>query len=330
MPYATITGVGAYLPKRVLTNRDLEAMVDTSDEWIITRTGIRERRIVDEAESTSTLGAAAARAALKDAGLKAKDLDLLVVGTTSPDHIFPSTGALIQRLIGARCPAVDVMAACTSFVYALQHATSAVESGRASRVLVVGADALTRYVDFTDRTTCVLFGDGAGAVVLEAADEPGVLGIDLGTDGTGSDVLTIKAGGSAFPCTAERLDGREQYLRMSGSEVFKFAVRVIPETTLRALAASNLSIDDVDWLVPHQANQRILDTVEQRLGIPHNRVFSNIASVGNTSSASIPLALNDLYTDGQLHPGDILVLVGFGAGLTWGAAIVRWTKGSAE
>lgn len=328
MTHATITGVGAHLPSRLLTNLELESMVDTSDEWIVTRTGIRERRIAASGESSSVLGAAAASAALADAGLTAQDIDLIVVGTSSPDHIMPSTGALIQHAIGASCPAVDVMAACTSFIFALQHATVAIESGRVRRVLVIGADALSRHVDFTDRATCVLFGDGAGAVVLEAAEEPGVLGIDLGTDGSGADVLMIPAGGSAAPCTPERVAAGEQYMRMNGKEVFKFAVRVIPDTTRKALAASGLTIDDVSWLIPHQANQRIITTVADRLGMPSERVFSNIATMGNTSAASIPLALNDLYTDGQLHPGDVLALVGFGAGLTWGAAIVRWTKGS--
>lgn len=330
MTFASITGVGAYLPERVLTNQELESMVETTDDWIVSRTGIRERRIAGPNEASSNLGSAAALAALEDAGITAAELDLIVVGTASPDHVFPSTAALIQHSIGARCAGVDVMAACTSFVFALQHATASIESGRARRVLVVGTDALTRHVDFSDRATCVLFGDGAGAIVLEASDEPGVMGIDLGTDGSGASVLSLRAGGSAYPCTPERLADGEHYLKMSGSDVFKFAVRVIPETTRRALQASGMDLADVTWLVPHQANQRILDTVGERLGIQADRVFSNIARVGNTSSASIPLALNDLYTDGQLHPGDVLALVGFGAGLTWGAAIVRWTKGSAR
>jgi 3-oxoacyl-[acyl-carrier-protein] synthase-3 len=328
MKYAAIVGIGAYLPERRLTNIDLESLVDTSDEWIVTRTGIQERRLTEEGEATSDLAVRAARAALADAGLDHASIDFLVVGTSSPDHIFPSTAALVQDKLGLSCPSVDVMAACTSFVFALQHGTALIESGRASRVLVVGADALTRHVDFTDRRTCVLFGDGAGAVILAASDDPGVLGIDLGTDGAGADVLKIPAGGSAMPCTVERVEAGEHYLQMNGAEVFKFAVRAIPETTERALAASGLSVGDVTWLVPHQANQRILDTVADRLGIAHERVFSNIALTGNTSAASIPLALNDLYTVGNLRPGDVLVLVGFGAGLTWGAAVVRWTKGA--
>lgn len=327
MTHAAITGIGAYVPERILTNRDLEMMVDTSDEWIFTRTGIRERHIVSEGESTSTLGAAAARAALADAGLEAADLDMIVVGTSSPEHAFPSTAALVQVAIGASCPAMDVLAACTGFIFALQHATVAIESGRVRRVLVVGADALTRHVDFSDRGTCVLFGDGAGAVVLEAAAEPGVLGIDLGTDGSGADVLAVPAGGSAAPCTPERLEAGEQYVRMIGSEVFKFAVRVIPDTTRKALEASGLGPADLTWVIPHQANQRIIATIGERLGVPDERVFSNVERLGNTSAASIPLAMHDLYTGGQLHPGDVLALVGFGGGLTWGAAIVRWTKG---
>lgn len=326
MTYAAITGLGAYLPDRRLTNIDLEAMVDTSDEWITTRTGISERRVAGPHEATSDLAVPASRAALADAGVRPEEVDLLVVGTSSPDHVFPSTAALAQAKIGLACPAVDVMAACTSFVFALAHGTAAIEAGRARTVLVVGADALTRHVDFADRRTCVLFGDGAGAVVLRAADEPGVLGIDLGTDGTGADVLSIPAGGSAMPCTPDALEAGLHHVHMNGAEVFKFAVRVIPETTRRALLASGLEVDDVSWLVPHQANQRILDTVADRLGLPHDRVFSNIALTGNTSAASIPLALNDLYTSGNLRPGDHLALVGFGAGLTWGAAVVRWTK----
>lgn len=326
MTHAAITGVGAYLPERRLTNADLAASVDTSDEWITTRTGISERRLAADDQATSDLAAESALAALADAGLTAADIDLLVLGTSSPDMIFPSTSCLTAAKIGATCPAVDVLAACTSFVYALHSAATAIESGRARRVLVIGADTLTRHVDFSDRGTCVLFGDGAGAVVLEASDDAGVLGIDLGADGTRPEVLQIPAGGSAMPATCERLEQGLQYVQMNGQEVFKFAVRVIPRTTRKALAASHLGVGDITWLVPHQANQRILDTVADRLKLPHDRVYSGIALTGNTSAASIPLAMNDLYTGGNLHPGDVLALVGFGAGLTWGAAVVRWTK----
>jgi 3-oxoacyl-[acyl-carrier-protein] synthase-3 len=326
MNNAAIIGVGSYLPDRRLTNLDLEGMVDTSDEWITTRTGISERRLAEDTQTTSDLATNAARAAMADAGVGPADVDLLIVGTSSPDMIFPSTACITQANLGLSCPAYDVMAACTSFIFALQNATAAIESGRARTVLVVGADALTRHVDFSDRGTCVLFGDGAGAFVLQAADTAGILGVDLGSDGSGADVLRIPAGGAALPATVQTVEAGLHYVQMAGNEVFKFAVRVIPKTTEAALAQSGLSVGDIDWLIPHQANQRILDTVADRLGLPHEKVVSNIALTGNTSAASIPLAVDDLYTSGNLQPGDVLALVGFGAGLTWGAAIVRWTK----
>lgn len=323
--HACIASVGSYLPERVLTNEELSRIVDTSDEWIRTRTGIRERRVVAEEDATSDLAVRAARVALDRAGLGGDDIDMLFVGTTSPDHIMPSTAAITAAKLGLTCPAVDLMAACTSFVYALQQGSALIESGRASTVLVVGAEALTRLVDFEDRSTCVLFGDGAGAVVLTACEEPGVEAIVLGADGTGAGDLIIPAGGSARPTSQSTVSAREQYLRMNGSEVFKFAVRVIPRATREALAASGHGVDDLAWLVPHQANQRIISTVEERLGIDDDRVYMNLQWTGNTSAASIPLALDDLYTSGRLEPGDLLALVGFGAGLTWGAAVVRWT-----
>lgn len=323
--HAAIVGIGSYLPETALTNADLELMVETTDEWIVSRTGIRERRVADAAHGTSDLAAAACARAIASAGVRQADIDLLVVGTSTPDHLFPSTACITQAKLGLTCPAYDVNAACSGFVYALQAGASAIESGRAQTVLVVGADALTRHVDFTDRATCVLFGDGAGAVVLQAADEPGVMSIVLGADGSSGDVLKVPAGGSAMPCTIENVAQRQHFLQMNGTEVFKFAVRVIPKVTLQALEECGLGIEDLDWLVPHQANQRILNTVEERLGISPERVFSNVALTGNTSAASIPLAVDDLYTSGRLAPGDLLALVGFGAGLTWGAAVVRWT-----
>jgi 3-oxoacyl-[acyl-carrier-protein] synthase-3 len=326
MTYAAVTGIGSYLPEGVLTNADLALMVNTSDEWIWSRTGIRERRIIAEDEATSDLAARAGQRALADAGVAPDKVDLLVVGTSTPDMAFPSTACLTQAKLGLTCPAYDVNAACTGFIFALQHAAAAIESGRAKTILVIGADALTRLVDFTDRSTCILFGDGAGAFVLQAFEEPGVLGIHLGSDGTGADLLQVPAGGSAAPCTPERLAARETFLKMNGNEVFKFAVRAIPKVTRQALKESHLTVDDVTWFVPHQANQRILDTIADRLGVPHDRVVSTIERTGNTSSASIPLAIDGLYTVGNLKPGDVLVLVGFGAGLTWGAAVLRWTK----
>jgi 3-oxoacyl-[acyl-carrier-protein] synthase-3 len=330
MTHAAVIGIGSYLPERRLTNADLEAMVETSDEWIFTRTGIRERRIIAEGEATSDLAARAGAAAMVDAGVTPEAIDLLVVATSSPDMAFPSTASLAQVKMGLTCPAYDVNAACTGFIFALQHATAVIESGRAATVLVIGADALTRLVDFTDRSTCVLFGDGAGAFVLTASEEAGVLGVHLGTDGTGADLLSVPAGGSAAPATPQRLADREQYLQMNGNEVYKFAVRAIPEVTRQALKESHLTLSDVTWVVPHQANQRIIDTIAERLHVPHDRVVSTIETTGNTSSASIPLAMDALYTHGNLVAGDVCALVGFGAGLTWGAAIIRWTKTNKE
>lgn len=328
--HAAIVGVGSYLPERRLTNADLEQMVDTTGEWIETRTGIRERRIAADGESTSMLASRAGESALRCAGISPDELDLIVVGTSTPDHVMPSTACIVQSSLGASCPAFDVNAACSGFVYALEVGASAIEARRAETVLVIGADVMSRIIDFSDRSTCVLFGDGAGAVVLRASDEPGVEAIVLGADGSGGDLLKVPAGGSARPCTHDVLDAREQYLTMNGNEVYRFAVKVIPRATKDALRASGSDVSDLDWLVPHQANQRILDTVGEQMGIPSERIFSNLALTGNTSAASIPLALDDLYTGGLLAYGDLLCLVGFGSGLTWGAAVVRWTMNTNE
>ncbi len=334
MDSARIIGIGSYLPERRLTNADLERLVDTSDDWILSRTGIRERRVAAEGEGTSDLAARALDAALADAGIRGDELDLLLLSTSSPDMVFPSTAALTQAKAGLGCPAADVMAACTGFIYALHDATAAIESGRARTVAVVGADAFTRYVDFTDRSTCVLFGDGAGAVILRAARSPGVLGIRLGANGDGSEILYVPGGGSGGPfALAEGEDGPArdtpadaQYVRMSGKDVFKFAVRTVPDVARDACRDSGLELDDIRWFVPHQANQRIIDAIADRLGVGPERMVSTIADTGNTSTASIPLAMDRLYTDGDLAPGDHLLLLGFGAGLTWGAAALHWTK----
>jgi 3-oxoacyl-[acyl-carrier-protein] synthase-3 len=326
MPSAALISVASWLPERRLTNADLEQMVDTSDEWIRSRTGIAERRIAAEGEATSDLAARAGLLALERATLAPADVDLLVLATSTPDMTFPSSACIAQAKMGLTCPAFDLNAACTGFIYALDVAASMIESGRMRTVLVIGADVLSSVVDYTDRGTCVLFGDGAGAVVLQASEEPGILSVHLGADGTGADMLYVPAGGSAAPMTAARIAAGDGYIKMNGNEVFKFAVRTIPEVTKLALADSGLTTADVDWLVPHQANQRITDTVAQRLGIPNEHVVCRIEDTGNTSAASIPIALDSLHRDGHLEAGDILALVGFGAGLTYGAAIVRWTR----
>ncbi|HEY5431842.1 MAG TPA: beta-ketoacyl-ACP synthase III [Coriobacteriia bacterium] len=326
MPSAALISVASWLPEARLTNADLEQLVDTSDEWIRSRTGIAERRIAAPGDATSDLAARAGAIALERAGVQPADIDLLVVATSTPDMVFPSTACLAQAKIGLTCPAYDLNAACTGFIYAIEMATAMIESGRARTIMVIGADVLSSIVDYTDRSTCILFGDGAGAVVLQASEEPGVLSVHLGADGTGADLLYVPAGGSAAPVTPENLAAGDTYLKMNGNEVFKFAVRAIPGVTKQALADSGLTTDDVDWLIPHQANQRITDTVAQRLGIAHERVVCRIEDIGNTSAASIPIALDSLYRDGRLRAGNILALVGFGAGLTYGAAIVRWTR----
>ena len=325
MTYAAIASVASWLPERRLTNADLERMVDTSDEWIRTRTGISERRVAADEDATSDLAARAGALALERAGIAPAGVDMLIVATSSPDMSFPSTACLAQAKMGLTCPAFDINAACTGFIYALELAASMIEAGRLKTVLVIGAEVLTRLIDFTDRTTCILFGDGAGAVVVQASEEPGILSVHLGADGTGADLLTIPGGGTALRLTPELLAEGAQFIHMSGNEVYKFAVRTIPRVTKQALAESGLKLADVDWLVPHQANERITATVGESLGIPHDRVVNSIAMTGNTSTASIPLALDELYLSGKLKTGDALALVGFGAGLTYGAAIVRWT-----
>jgi 3-oxoacyl-[acyl-carrier-protein] synthase III len=325
MTFAAITSVASWLPERRLTNADLERMVDTSDEWIRTRTGIAERRVAADEDATSDLASRAGTLALARAGIGPADVDMLIVATSTPDVGLTTTACITQTKMGLTCPAFDLNAACTGFIYALEVAAAMIEADRLKNVLVIGAEIMTRFVDFTDRSTCILFGDGAGAIVLSASDEPGILSVHLGADGTGADLLEIPGGGTAHPLTPETLAAGEQYIHMSGNEVYKFAVRAIPRVTKQALSESGLTLADVDWLVPHQANQRITDTVGERLGIPHEHVVSAIENTGNTSTASIPLALDALWASGTLHAGDVLAFVGFGAGLTYGAAIVRWT-----
>lgn len=321
-----IIGTGSYLPERVMTNAEIEEMVDTSDQWIVERTGIRERRVAAPSQATSDLAVAAATAALEAAGVRAHDVDVIIVATATPDMLFPATACLVQARLGStRAFAFDLSAACTGFLYALSVADQYIRSGAARTVLLVGAEVLSRVIDWTDRTTCILFGDGAGAVVLRAEQgDRGVLSTHLHADGALWDFIHVPGGGSRHPPSEDALVRRLQFLRMKGSETFKVAVRTLEETAGEALKANGLSIVDVRWFVPHQANRRIIEAVGARLGLPDDRVVVNLARVGNTSAASIPIALDEAVRDGRITRGDLLLFAAFGAGLTWGSALVRW------
>ncbi|BCV24784.1 beta-ketoacyl-ACP synthase III [Gelria sp. Kuro-4] len=321
-----ILGWGQALPERVLTNQDLERMVETSDEWIVSRTGIRERRIAAAETAASDLAVVAAREALQRAEVAPAQIDLIIVATVTPDMAFPATACLVQSALAAgRAAAFDLEAGCSGFLYALATAREFIAGGTYDHVLVVGVDLLSKITDWQDRNTCVLFGDGAGAVVLgPAAPGQGILSTYLGCDGAGGELLCLPAGGSRQPLTPENLAAGRQYIHMNGPEVFKFAVRIMGEAAVKALERAGLELQDVTYLVPHQANLRIIDAAARRLKLPPERVLVNLDRYGNMSSASIPVALAEAADAGRFHPGDILVLVGFGAGLTWGAAAVRW------
>lgn len=323
-----IVGVGSYVTDKALTNHDLEKMVDTTDEWIRTRTGIKERRLVEDGKCTSDLALEASKKAIADAGLRSSDIDMIVCGTSSPDMIFPSTACMTAHKLGVKnIPAFDILAACSGFVYAISSAAQYVASGAYQNVLVLGADSLTRYVDWKDRNTCILFGDGAGAVVLNRVDEGyGVLASYLSADGEGADILKIPAGGSAIPATAESVKEGLHFVTMNGNEVFKFAVKAIPEAIEKVLSECNIEVREVKYYILHQANKRITEAAASRLKVALSKFAGNIEKYGNTSAASIPLVLDELYRDEKLAKGDVLVLVGFGGGLTWGANVIRWNK----
>lgn len=326
MRYARITGWGKYAPAQVLTNHDLEQMVDTSDEWIVTRTGIRERHIAAKGETTSDMSVAAARQALERAGLSPDDLDLILVATSSPDYFLPPVSSIVQHKLGAkRAGAYTISAGCTGFVYALSAAHQYLATGTCERVLVIGAELISFVVDWTDRNTCVLFGDGAGAVVVEATDQPtGPLAYVLGSDGSQADALIVPGVGSIRPLDREVVDNGLQYVRMDGHKIFKFATRILVEATKEVVARSGVPWDDIELLIPHQANLRIIELAARRLGMPMERVYVNIDRYGNTSAASIPIALAEAADEGRLREGDHVVLVGFGAGLTWAATVLHW------
>jgi 3-oxoacyl-[acyl-carrier-protein] synthase-3 len=324
---AAVTGWGAALPRLVLTNADLEARVDTSDAWIVERTGIRERRIAAADETTASLATIAGRNAIENAGLSPAAMDLLVLATATPEQPIPHTGAFVGESIGLGCGSFDLGAGCAGFVYALVAGASMLTAGGLDHALIVGAETLSRIVDPLDRSTCILFGDGAAAVVLSASegDEgPGLLAWDLGCDGSASGLLEVRAGGSRMPTTPSTLAAGAHYLRMAGQEVFRRAVRVVVDSALATLARAGLAPSAVDWFVPHQANARIISAARQRLGIPEERTVVNIANYGNTSAASIPLALGEAANDGRLQPADLVLVSGFGAGMSWASALLRW------
>ncbi|KAB8140430.1 ketoacyl-ACP synthase III [Chloroflexia bacterium SDU3-3] len=326
--YAAITGWGMAVPERRLTNADLERMVETSDEWITTRTGIRERRIVGPGESTSTLATEAGRRALAKAGIEPGQIDLVILSTCTPDRPFPATACTVQNNLGITgAPAFDLAAACSGFVYGLNVATSMVRAGAAKNVLFIAADVFTKYINWNDRNTCVLFGDGAGAVVLQATDESlGMLSCVMGADGGSEDLMAVDAGGSRLPATPELLEQGRQYVYMNGREIFKLAVRGMGDSSTEAMARAGVATDQIELVIPHQANLRIIDAAAKRLGVPMERVMVNIDRYGNTSAATIPIALVEAAEQGRLHEGGHVLLTAFGGGLTWASAVVRWGR----
>lgn len=317
--YSRIIGTGSYLPEKILTNRDLENMVNTSDEWIRTRTGITQRHIAHEDQVASDLALYASQNAMKAAGVTSKDIDLIIVATTTPDMIFPSTACILQNKLGIEnCPAFDVQAVCSGFVYALATADMFVSSGKCRNALVVGSEIYSRILDWNDRSTCVLFGDGAGAVVLSQSDQPGILSTHLHASGSHSNIL------SAPGCISGGKVQGTPYINMEGNTVFKFAVKVLEEVVQEAVSKNNLQATDIDWLIPHQANIRIIQSTAKKLGIPMDKVVVAVDKHGNTSAASIPLALDIAVRDGRIHPGQLVLLEGVGGGFTWGAVLLRW------
>lgn len=324
---AVIAGVGSYLPERVLTNHDLSRMVDTTDEWIVTRTGIRERRLAAEGEVCSHMSAKAAQRALAMAGTDPKEVELIIVATITPDMVFPATACLVQEIIGARKAfCFDLEAACSGFLYGLKVAAQFIGNGTLRTALVIGGEKLSAITDWQDRTTCVLFGDGAGAAVLQRGDRHrrGILAGVMGSDGSLAELLMMPAGGSRQPASVETVTRRLHYMKMEGREVFKHAVRCMAEACRQAVAQARLTLDQIHLLIPHQANLRILTAVAERLGLGMDRVYVNLDRVGNMSAASIPVALDEAVRGGRIHRGDKLLLVAFGGGFTWGATVVEW------
>ena len=327
-----MTGWGRYAPAQVLTNADLERMVDTNDEWIRTRTGIRERRVAAAHETTASMGAVAALRAIRTAGIDPDDVDLILLATLTPDYWMPSTAALVKEAIGnTKAAAFDVMAACSGFVYAFSTAQAYITAGLAQHVVVIGAELLTRFLDYTDRSTCILFGDGAGAVVLSASEQPGgALGIELTTDPQGAYMIWLPAGGAKAPPSADTIARGEHYVRMEGNATYRFATKTMATTALESIRRSGLTPDDIDLFIPHQANIRIIEAVAKGLNLPMERIFVNLDRYGNTSAASVPIALAEAVNEGRVQVGDNVTMVAFGAGFTSGAVTVEWTADPAR
>ena len=323
---ASITGIGSYLPDKVLTNYDLEKMVDTTNDWIIQRTGIKERRIVENGVTTSDIATQASLRAMEDAGVSPKDLDMIITSTITPDHIFPSTSCYIQQKIGAtRACAFDILAACAGFIYAVSIGQSFINSGAMKTVLVVGAECLSKITDYTDRSTCVLFGDGAGAVIIQRNPvKHEILSSILAADGSEADVLIMPGGGARNPASLESVQQRLHYIQFKGKEVFKLAINNITNLILETTRENGLTLDDIDLIIPHQSNLRIIEATMEKLGLPMEKAFVNIDKYGNTSSASVPIAMDEARKQGRLRKGNIVMLVAFGGGLTWGSSVIRW------
>jgi 3-oxoacyl-[acyl-carrier-protein] synthase-3 len=321
-----IVSIGAYAPPRVLSNKDLENMLETSDEWIRTRSGISNRHIVDDASASSDLAYEAGKLAIERANMKPEDIDVIIVATITPDMFMPSTACFVQNRLGAvNAAAFDISAACTGFIYGLDLAYSLIAAGQFNNALVIGAECMSKFLDYTDRRICVLMGDGAGAAVVSRVPEGrGFKSFYLRADGSGTEHLNIPAGGSRMPATHETVDEKKHTMFMNGSEIFKFAVRVMEEAVTTALERANVKPEEVTYIIPHQANIRIIESAQKRMNIPIECWVSNLHEYGNTSSASIGLAMNEIYEQGKIKPGDIIVLVGFGGGLTWGATVVKW------
>ena len=323
---AGILGVGSYLPNKVVDNFYFEKIMDTSDEWIKTRTGISERRIADENETTSDLSTKAALNAIKCANLTPQDIDLIIVATATPDMSFPATACLVQENIGAtNAAAFDISVACSGFVYGITIAKQFIETKMYKNILVIGAEVLSRVLDYNDRSTAILFGDGAGAVVIGNVDEGGILSTYIGSDGKGKDALSLPVGGSKLPTSEKTVENTLRAITMSGNDVYKFAVRIMEEASLKALEMANLDATEIDCLIPHQANIRIIEASAKRLNLDIDKVYVNLNKYGNMSAASIPVALDEAYRQGKIEKGDNVVLVGFGGGLTWGASVINWS-----